>query len=391
MDGDAPDRNRWVGVGTSLDPDARRAGTEAARAALRGPDPCVVLAFASDDLDLEAFAAGLVAVAGDVPVVGCSTAGEIGPGGISDGSAVVVAFGGPGFRARTALARDASADLRRAGADVTSAAHPEDGAHRAVILLSDGLAGDQQEVVRGAYSVAGAVIPLVGGCAGDEMRMRRTRQIYGAEVLTDSVIAVGITSDAPIGVAAHHGWRRVGEPMLVTAADANHVRQLDGRPALDVYVERLGIPPATAQDATDFAAFALTHPLGLARRGGEEVRFIAGADLGDRSLRCIAEVPKGALVHLMEGDAVSVLGATDAACAGAVAALGDRDPLGLLVFDCVARRAVLVGDGIDQEMDAIRSHAKGAPVAGFYTYGEIARSVGTKGFHNQTLVVLALA
>ena len=33
----------------------------------------------------------------------------------------------------------------------------------------------------------------------------------------------------------------------------------------------------------------------------------------------------------------------------------------------------------------------GSPVAGFYTYGEIARTRGVSGFHNQTLVVLALA
>jgi hypothetical protein len=32
-----------------------------------------------------------------------------------------------------------------------------------------------------------------------------------------------------------------------------------------------------------------------------------------------------------------------------------------------------------------------APVAGFYTYGEIARTRGVAGFHNQTLVVLAVA
>ena len=32
----------------------------------------------------------------------------------------------------------------------------------------------------------------------------------------------------------------------------------------------------------------------------------------------------------------------------------------------------------------------GAPIAGFYTYGEFARTQGASGFHNQTLVTLAI-
>jgi hypothetical protein len=52
---------------------------------------------------------------------------------------------------------------------------------------------------------------------------------------------------------------------------------------------------------------------------------------------------------------------------------------------------VLGDDGIKREVDRIADHAGGVPVAGFYTYGEIARTHGVNGFHNQTLVVLALA
>lgn len=33
----------------------------------------------------------------------------------------------------------------------------------------------------------------------------------------------------------------------------------------------------------------------------------------------------------------------------------------------------------------------GAPLAGFYTHGELARTRGLTGFHNYTLVVMALA
>ena len=58
-----------------------------------------------------------------------------------------------------------------------------------LLLLTDGLAGDQQEVVRGAYSVVGAEIPLVGGCAGDNLKMVKTLQFHGDDVLTGSVVA----------------------------------------------------------------------------------------------------------------------------------------------------------------------------------------------------------
>ena len=93
---------------------------------------------------------------------------------------------------------------------------------------------------------------------------------------------------------------------------------------------------------------------------------------------------------MMEGDHDSVLAATDAACQEALSALGGQAPLGLLAFDCIARRGVLGDAGIKREVDRIAGHA-GGPVAGFYTYGEIARTHGVNGFHNQTLVVLALA
>jgi hypothetical protein len=221
--------------------------------------------------------------------------------------------------------------------------------------------------------------------------MRATFQLYDGEVLQDAVVAAAISSDAPIGIGVRHGWRAVGEPMLVTASDGNRVLELDDAPALDVYLERLAAPESARQDAAAFTRFALTHPLGLSARGGEpHVRFVGEADFSARSLGCIAAVPTGALVWVMEGDDDSVLHATDAACHDAMLSLGGRAPRGLLAFDCIARRGVLGDHGVQREVARVAEQCDGAPVAGFYTYGEIARTHGTSGFHNQTLVVLAL-
>ncbi len=382
---------RWFGVGTSAVTASEEAGEQAAADAMLGADGRLVLVFASASHDLAALLRGIRRRTADIPLIGCSTSGEIATAGPGDAGVVVVALGGPGFVARTAVARSVSTRLRDAGAEVAACAgNSLDHPHQALLLLTDGLAGDQTEVVRGAYSVMGAAIPLVGGCAGDDLKMVRTQQLWNDEVLGDAVVGAWLASDSPLGIGVQHGWRRIGEPMLVTGSEGSKVVTLDDQPALDVYLERLKPPAEAHSSPAEFTRFALTHPLGLSRRSGEEVRFIAGANLEDRSLNCIAAVPQGALVWMMEGDDESVLTATDAACEQALSALGDRAPLGMLAFDCIARRGVLGDAGIKREVDRIAGHAQG-PVAGFYTYGEIARTHGVNGFHNQTLVVLALA
>lgn len=384
--------SRWLAVGHAggSEPES---GARAADRALVHADAKLLVVFCSESHDLRAVLRQITDRSGGVPLIGCSTAGEIVASGPGEGSVVVTAFGGDGFSIETAVAPRASSDLRAAGAQAASCmAMVKDRPHRVLLLLTDGLSGDQQEILRGVYGVLGAGVPLVGGCAGDDLKMARTFQMHGDQLLTDSVVAAGIGSDAPLGIGVRHGWRRIGEPMLATRSGGNRVYTLDGEPALDVYLERLGSRAPAHANQEELAQVALVHPLGLSRRSGEEqIRFIAGGDFAERSLSCIAEVPQGGLVWIMEGDAESVLEATDAACDDSLLPLGGRPPLGMLAFDCVARRGVLGGQGIRVEIDRIAERAGGAPVAGLYTYGEIARTRGISGFHNQTLVVLSVA
>ena len=71
--------------------------------------------------------------------------------------------------------------------------------------------------------------------------------------------------------------------------------------------------------------------------------------------------------------------------------LGGKTPLGVLAFDCGARRDKLGPDGIEDEAQAMRTVLGSTPYAGFYTSGEIARVRGSLGTHQLTLVTLALA
>lgn len=384
---------RWMSVGRTEATDSRQGGAEATRSALTGPDPKLLLVFVGVSHDLAQVLAGINEVSGGVPLVGCTTHGEISAAGPRDDSIVVTALGGAGFSVATAAATEASGRQREAGAEVAATATAvEDLPYKALVILTDGLLRDQEDILRGAYGVVGASLPLFGGAAGDNWRMQRTYQFHGDHVLSDAVVGVTIASDAPIAVSMRHGWHKVGEPMVVTGCAGGRVFTLDDEPAMDVYLRRLGAPEKTFHDAAAFSQFALSRPVGVARRSHDEVRNLSTeVDIKGRSLGGGGNIPLGGLIWLMEGDEESILASTTAACAEAIEGLAGQAALGLLTFSCAALRAVLGDDGIVREGERLTKMAAGAPFAGFYTYGEIARTRGIDGFHNQTLVVLALA
>lgn len=362
----------------------------AAAQAVRDPDLRLLLVFASHRYSLGELVDAVGDVAGDVPVIGCSTVDEIGPMSTSEPGVVIVGFSG-GFAITVGYATDFR-DPRRVGEAVARGLLPlPDRPHKLVLMLTDSLAGDQQEMIRGAYAVLGADVALVGGGAGDDMRMVTSRQVFGRRVMTDSVVAACIASEGPVGLSVRHGWHCEGDAMMVTASRGNDVYSLDDRPALDVYLERHKAPAGIETDSAGFAEFALTRPLNVARRGDVAVRHVLGADAAVRKVSCAGTVPRGAALWLASGDIGSNLAAADLACAEAIGALGQSPMLAMLVFDCAGRRAVLGEAGLEAERQAIRQRAGTAPVAGFYSYGEIARIAGANGFHNQTIVAVALS
>ncbi|HEU4426036.1 MAG TPA: FIST N-terminal domain-containing protein [Pilimelia sp.] len=381
---------RWVRVGQCWDLPAWEAGAKAAREASAGIDPRLLVVFASFSYDLRDLLDGVAEVAGDVPVIGCSTSGEIGPGATLSQGVVVVGFGGD-FAVRTTYATGLQERARGVGEDVAAALLPlPDTRHGVVLMLTDALCGDQQEMIRGAYGILGATVPLIGGGAGDNMRMLTSRQFHGGKIFQDGVVAAHIGTDGPLGLAIRHGWRCEGPAMVVTATAGNEVHELDDRPALDVYLDLHHAPAGIERDAPSFAEYALTRPLAIARRGDIAVRHVMGADPDTRALICAGGVPKGAAAWLASGDVESNLAAADAACADAIDGLGGAPLLALLVFDCAGRRALLGDDGLMIEHEAMQRRAGSAALAGFYTYGEVGRIKGVIGFHNQTIVALAL-
>ncbi len=394
----AGERARWIGVGHSGNPDAASAGTAATTQALGGRVPTLLIVYSAFGYDLERLLDAVRAHAdADTVIVGCTTLGELAPflpDPPTDG-VVVVALGGAGLEVRAAVGRDVSSRRREAGMAAVAGVAGLTKEHRVCLLLCDGLVGEQHEVVRGAYSLLGAIVPLVGGCAGDDLSYSRTHQFFGdrdgVEVLTDAVVGVGLGSDGALGVGIAHGWHKRGEPMVVTRSSGGRLFELDGVPALDAYLARIDADRTLLGDLKAFRTAAFASPLGLSRRTGEDIRVVHDGDLDDGSLLCLADVPQGALAWVMGTDDESMISAGADSCAQAIRNLDGADPLGLLVFDCGARKVMLGAEGIKREIAAMTDMTAGAPLGGFYTYGEFARTRGARGMHHLTVVTLALA
>jgi hypothetical protein len=360
------------------------------------------LVFCSTQYDTAETLEGICSVTPDtVRIVGGTSMGVIAPGGPGfediDGApaVVVMAFGGNGFEVSTAVVPQASRDRRAAGIAAAAVMGEIRAPHQVLMTIIDGLTREQHEVVRGAYSVLGALVPIVGGCSADNVEYVLTHQFHGTgagiERLVDSVVAIGLGSSAPMGIGLAHGWAKQGEPMVVTSSNGGEVRLLDDEPALDVYLRRIGADAALLDEPARFREVAFQHPLGMSRRTGEDIRVVHEASVEHGSLLCLADVPQGGLVWTMTTDSESLVAAAERSCASAVEGLDGSVPRGLLVFDCCARKLMLGAKGLRAEQDAIATAAQGVPFAGCYTFGEIGRTKGARGMHHLTIVTLALA
>jgi hypothetical protein len=399
--GRAAGPGRWFRTGRSVAVDAATAGAQAAAEALAGRSASLLLVFCSARYDVAALLAGVCSAApDDLPIVGGTTNGEICTGGngrpaLAAGPGVVVmALGGPGFTANPVLVEAASTRRRDAGIAAAAAMEPITAPFRVLMMIADGLTREQHELVRGAYSVLGMEVPIVGGCTGDDLDYAVTHQFLGTgagvRAYTDALVAVGLGSTGPIGIGLAHGWAKRGDPMVVTSSEVGEVFLLDDEPALEVYLRRVGETRALLDDPQRFREVAFQNPLGMSRRTGEDIRVIHAADPEHDSLLCLADVPQGALVWTMTTDAGALVRAAGESCARAVEGLAGTPPQGLLVFDCGARRLKLGEEQLLVEQDAMADQAQGAAIGGFYTYGEIGRTQGSRGMHHLTVVTLAL-
>lgn len=388
-----------AGIGTSEDPDARQAGKEAATTALAelgGEPPALVIVYVSVRYDLPLLIKAVREITGSAPLAGATSSGHFHNGDVTppgSGVAVLAMTSGPyrfGVGSVTGLRRDAFAagrELARAARDAAGRnGGVEPGWHSALLVLVDGLSGDQQMFLNGVHKVVGAGVPVVGGAAGDDRRLTETSVIHGDEILTESgAVGIWISSPWPLTVVAEHGWQPVGLPLLVTKATGTVVHEVAGRPAADVFRDHFRSDEQHRELGWFRHPGYSAHAFGLIEPDGTQL--IRGAYLDDEGqLRTLCPLPTYSAVQIVSCCAEDLLEVTDGVVERTVAG---RDPSVILAFSCVARLDILQGHGA-AEAARLQTAAGEVSTFGFYTYGEFARTGRMAGYHNATLAAIAL-
>ncbi|MCV6585636.1 MAG: FIST C-terminal domain-containing protein [Marinibacterium sp.] len=342
-------------------------------------DLALVMLFVSPAADARQVAADAMRAFGPVPVVGCTTAGELTPQGYTDGAIVAIGFPASHFDTRILPVPDLDAYDSRALIDqvirnrhAMEAAQP-DWPSDFTFLMIDGLSIKEDALTADLAPSLGPV-PLFGGSAGDGEEFGQAFVIFDGAAHSNAAVLVQVHTRCPIQVFNTDHFTPTQTRMVVTGADPAQrlVSEINAEPAAREYARLLGKDPENLSTFT-FAA----HPVVVRIGGQHHVRSIQSvADNGD--LVFFSAIDEGVVLSLAEPmDMARHLRRE-------LGALGtDGDPDMILACDCMLRRIEAQAKQTSHELSRIMAEHR---VVGFCTYGEQVNSTHV----NQTLTGVAI-
>jgi hypothetical protein len=327
----------------------------------------------------------------DAHILGCSTGGQIRDDDVTDDiAAAALKFDATPLRVACETIRGPE-QSRACGEAIGRTLAGEDLA--GIFVLSDGLHVNGSELVAGITHVVGTEIPLTGGLAGDGPQFQETLVSADCPPCSQTVGAVGFYGKTVrIGHGSAGGWDEFGPRRRITRSSGNVLFELDGKPALDLYVRYLG-----EDDAKGLPGAALLFPLQISdpqRPDHDIVRTVLAVDREAGSMTFAGDVPEGWTAQLMRGSFDRL--AKGAASAAKQAAAGIQDSSGdqvAVLVSCIGRRLLMGQQTIDEVEAAGFELGSRIPRIGFYSYGEISPhyASGMCELHNQTMTVTTIA
>lgn len=287
------------------------------------------------------------------------------------------------------------ADLPRDAARAEQAAERMGGELRAhvgqdgpvtLFLLFDALVPNISTLLDAVYLQLANRVHYMGANAGSESFQPMPCLFDGARTVQNGVLAL-LLREHPGAVLAH-GYAAPPTMISATSTEGNRIRQIDWRPAFEVYQELVRAQSGVAITRENFYQHAVHFPFGIVRANHEVLVRIPVALEEDGSLFCVGEVPANAVLALLDAPRVDTSNTLQTLVHGLTELHGALTGSELLLFYCAGRRLHLGPEAAAGELTQFQQRSGAAQVAGALSLGEIGSSLrwGYPLFHNATLV-----
>lgn len=346
-------------------------------------DTALVVFFCSNHYDLDSLTIEINKAFAGIQVIGCTTAGEIGPSGYLSHTLSGVSFPAEQFSIATGRLDNlqkfdyskgyefSRSLLHRLASDAPIKC---DYRNSFGFLLVDGLSAREEIVARSFQNGIGRV-SLVGGSAGDDMQFHQTAVFHDGAFHTDSAVLALIKTPLRFKIFKTQHFERSEERFVVTEAIPEHriVKEINGFPAAREYARLIGIPYNELQPV-HFA----TNPVVIVIGGTSYVRSIRCAN-PDESLSFFCAIEEGVVLRL--GHGADLIGKLEGTFQTLREDIGQ--PQLVLLCDCILRNLEMTKNG---QTEGVSNLLRDNCSVGFSSYGEQFQGVHV----NQTLTGVAI-
>jgi len=249
-----------------------------------------------------------------------------------------------------------------------------------VISFTDGINTNGEEYLNGFNSVC-PNIPIAGGMAADNGKIVETFVFTNEGITNDGAASVALHSDVlHLKTNYTFNWLPVGKKMKITKAVKNHIYEIDGMNAVDVYAKYLG-----KRISNQLPQIGIEFPLIFEKDGVSIGRAPIGKS-SDGSLIFAGNIEEGTYVRFGVGNIEEILKNSHYSISK-MADSFDYKPEVVFIYSCMARRRFL--DAYIQ--DELKTVNLLGPVSGFFTYGEFYYNQNNTQLLNETMTLVALS
>src|SRR5436309_3477593 len=224
-------------------------------------------------------------------------------------------------------------------------------------------------------------LPVLGAVAAGAPMF----ELYNTDAVEGALVGVALSGLTPV-IGVTQGCTPIGEPYVITHAEANVIQRIGSRPALEMMTEAIRANPdieARIRRAGVFAGLAMDPAKSPLERGDFLVRNLVGADQSSGALAVAEPVRVGQTLQFQIRDAQASRDDLRGMLDEVATRLGARRPAFGCYFDCAGRGRGLFGVP-DHDVTLIRERLGEFPLVGFFGNGEFAPIGRRNFFHNYT-------